>query len=98
MLVHPHAEIMSNPLADAFGVVVVDVCCHGACYCDEDEYQSCQRCDVKTMRIFSKWPYKVTQPRGKFVIANDVVEDNFQRPRRGETHNGLKQHGKEDQN
>jgi hypothetical protein len=35
-------------------------------------------------------------PWGEFVIADDAVEDNLQRPRSSETHRRLNEHGDKD--
>src|SRR5262249_20572752 len=63
MVIHPHAEIVSNPLARAFCVVVVDVGGDGANDCDDNEGESSENgyvgprtgCEHRADQVVKPW-------------------------------------------
>ncbi len=94
--VHAHAEVVRDPLAGALGEVVVDVGGDGAEHGDDDVEAGGDGGDLGFRAAFEERTKEVMEPRGHLVVADDVVEDDLERPGCGETHEGLDQHGEED--
>ena len=95
MVIRPHAEVMRHPLAHAFGVVVVDVGSERANHRDQHRSERRYRGDshFAGAQSSSHRAYKVIEPFGKMMRSDDIVENYFQRPRPGEAHQRLDQHG-----
>ena len=96
VVVHAHAQVVGDPLAGALGVVVVDVggeCAEGR---DDDVEAGCDERDMQAVAAFEHVAEEPVKPGRDLVVADDVVEDDLERPGRGETHEGLDQHRHED--
>jgi hypothetical protein len=75
-----HAEVVGDPLADALGVVVVDVGGDGAEAGDEDVEQGGDGCDVEAGAAFEQGADEVMNQGAYLTVADDVVEDDLERP------------------
>ena len=97
MVIHAHAQVVRDPLADVFGVVVVDVRRDGAYDCDGDEGYRRDDGHVEACGVICHRADEMFEPGAELVMAHDTVDDDLQRPWRGETHRRLEQHGKKDE-
>ena len=95
MVVDPHAQVVRDLLADALGVVVVDVARDRAER--RDAGPACPATAASSsLSPSSGMMRSACEPLRRLVRADDVVEDDLQRPRRGEAHRRLDEHGDED--
>jgi hypothetical protein len=87
---------VSDPLADAFGVIVIEIGGNRTDHGNSNEGQGREDGYVEACSIIGYRTYEVLEPWGKFVVANNAVEDDLEGPRRREAHRCLEQHGKKD--
>ena len=95
VLVDPHAQVVRDVLADALGVVVLDVARQGAERRDHDHHDPRHEGELHLVAA-ERDEAQAVEPFGRLVGADDVVEDDLQRPRRGQAHRRLDEHGDED--
>ena len=95
MVIEAVTEIVRHILCDALGVIVIDVAGNSA---DEgNQHRACSRHACQGHRVFAEG--KIAQPGQKFgqlVLPDHVIDDDFQRPRRGNAHGGFDEHGDKD--
>ena len=96
MMVGAQAEIVGHPLPDALGVVVVDVGGERSQHRDNDHGQRRQSGNLQLAAAFEHGPDHLIEPMRQLVGANHVVDDDLERPRRGQAHRGFDHHGKQD--
>ena len=92
VLIQTHAQIVGDPLADALGVVVVDV---GRGRADDGDHYECNGSkggDVELVASLQHGPEQMMKPGSELVIADDVVEDDLQRPWGREAHRRFDNH------
>ena len=95
MMVEALAQVVRHILADALGVVIVDVARDRADH--RDEHCAGRRHAGQGHRVLAK--REIPQPRQELrqlVLPDHVIEDDLQRPRRGDAHRGLDEHRDED--
>ena len=95
VFVDPHAQVVRDVLADALGVVVLDVARQGAERRDDDDHDPRHEGELHLVAA-ERDDAQPVEPFGRLVGADDVVEDDLQRPRRGQAHRRLDEHGGED--
>ena len=91
MMIEPLAQIVRHILRDALGVIVVDVTRERADRRDDDHAE--RRDAGQRQRVFARG--KIAQPGEKLrqlVMADHVIDDDLQRPRRGDAHGRLDEH------
>ncbi len=95
MVVGAHAQIVRHPLTYTLGVIVIDVGREGADHRDQYRADGRDGCDFHLARAHptSQRSYKVIEPAGKMMRSDNIVENDFQRPRASQTHQGLDRHG-----
>ena len=96
VLVDPHAQVVRDVLADALGVVVLDVAREGAERRDDDHHDPGHEGELHLVGA-ERDDAQPVEPFRCLVRADDVVEDDLQRPRRGQAHRRLDEHGDEDE-
>jgi hypothetical protein len=96
MLVDAQTQIARNPLSDAGRKIVIDI----ACDCADD--RACERCDAckqcHAQRMLAKAGVfmRPIQPVRQMVVAERIVDDELERPRRSQTGADLDKHGEKD--
>src|SRR5437773_8288109 len=90
----PYPQIVRDPLSDALGVVVSDVRC--CCANRGDQHRG--GCSDYGYVHFACTAWRVRrqgrrEPSMEMVTPDDVVQDDFERPRPSQTHQGLDDHG-----
>ncbi len=96
VMISAHAQIVGDPLADALGVVVVDVGGDGADDGDHDEGEGGKGGDVELVASLQHGAEQMMKPGSELVVADDVVEDDLQRPWGREAHRRFDQHAEEE--
>ena len=86
VLIGPHAQVVRNPLANALGVVVIDIAGQRSDQRDHHEGQCRQGGDMQLVTVLQHGPDNLVQPVRQLMIANNVVDDDFQRPGTGQAH------------
>ena len=97
MVIGPHAEIVGDPLSHALGVVVRDVGSERPHQGDDHHHDRGRRCDLHLAAAGQNWFQDIVEPRGKLVAADNIVQNDFERPGRGQAHQRLHQHGKQNE-
>ena len=95
MMVGPHTEIVGYPLADALGVVIVDVTCQRADRRNGNGTHRRQFRNSHFATVAQHMLQRAGQPVWKMVAAHDVINDDFERPSSGEAHRRLREHAGE---
>ena len=95
VVVDPQPQVVGDVLADALGVVVVDVRRDRAE--DGDDHDECRRHGGEAhLVIGDSRPDEVRDPVGHRMVADDAVENDLQGPRPGQAHRRLDQHRGQD--
>ena len=95
MMIEAMAEIVRHILGDALGVIIVNVA--GDRADQRDDHRADRRHAGQRHRVLAE--RKIPQPRQKLrqlVLPDHVIEDDLQRPRRGDAHRRLDEHRDED--
>jgi hypothetical protein len=79
VVVDAHAQVVRDPLADALGVVVVDIARYCAEQCDDDDGGAghCGKLHLVAAEIEEA---QRVEPGRRLVVTDDVVEDDLERP------------------
>ena len=96
MVIGAHTQVVGDPLADALGVVVVDVRGDRLKDGNGDKSERSHECDMEPLAATQHRPDQVTEPGGEPVVADDVVDNYLERPGRSQGHDRFHQHGEED--
>ena len=94
VIVDAHAKVVSDPLADALGVIVVDVVGGRADCGDQDRGEPGQEREPHLVLRHRQIP-QPAQPMRQRMAADHVVDDDLDRPRTREAHRRLHHHGGE---
>ncbi len=97
MVVRTHAQIMSDPLAYALRVVVVDIGGTRADDGDSNEGYRGNDSHMKTRGVIGQRTYESPEPWSELMVTDDIIEDDFERPWSRQAHHRLDQHAKEDE-
>src|SRR5271157_5013160 len=95
MMIGAHTQIVGHPLADALGVVVVNVGCDRAEYGNHDERQRRQSRNLQLRAAVQHGTCEMVEPGRHLVAAYNIVDDDLQRPRARQAHGGFDQHGEQ---
>jgi hypothetical protein len=79
VVVDAHAQVVRDPLADALGIVVVDIARQRAEQCDDDDGGAGHRGKFHLVAAEIEEAQRV-EPSGRLVATDDVVEDDLERP------------------
>ena len=95
VVVYTHAQVVRDPLADTLGVVVVDVARQSPhqCYHQHGRPRDGGEFHLVTAQVDEAQRVK---PTGGLVAPDHVVKDDLERPRPGQRHRCLNQHGRQD--
>ncbi len=85
------SQVVGNPLADARRVVVVDVGRDRAEDCDRERRDAGEKRHAERVAADSVL-VRPGEPRRELVLAERIVENELERPRRGEAHRDLDEH------
>ena len=96
MVVSPHAKIVRDPLSHALGVIVRDVGGERAHQRDDDDHECGGGGNLHFAAAGEHRFQDVVQPRRKFVAADYIIQNDLERPGRGQAHSGLHHHGAQD--
>ena len=91
VIVDLDAQVVRDPLANALGVVVVDVGRDRANKCDHDDAER-GNSGKAHLALPERQVVNPAQPFRQRMRPQNVVDDDFQRPRAGHAHRGLDQH------
>ncbi len=94
-MIGAHAQIVRHPLPDALGVIVVDVAGTGANQRNHDKSQCCEARNLQLVAAVQQWAHEFVQAVWQFVMIDDIVDDDLERPGIGQAHRRLDQHGRQ---
>jgi hypothetical protein len=80
MVVGPHAEIVGDPLSHALRVIVRDIGGERPHHSDNHHHDRSSSSDLHFGAAGQHWFQDVVEPRGELVAADNVIQNDFERP------------------